>query len=384
MKILFVTDGISPFVLGGMQKHSAVLVKYIISQKIDVTLIHCVPYGQDLPTDIEVNAALQLKEEISEVHSLTFPKSGKLPGHYIRNSYKYSVEAFRLMKDSLADFDLIYTQGFTGWKFIDEKRKGMKLPPISINFHGLNMFQKTPDIRTYLQYFLFFRRPVKRLHQHADIVFSFGGKLMDISEKLVGKNTKIIEQKIGIDNEWLDEAEISSTGSRKFVFVGRYERLKGVEELSTVIKSLKLKDKIEFEFIGPIPKEKQIVQAGVKYHGELKDVNTIKQILKQADVLVCPSFSEGMPTVILEAMACGCLIIATNVGAVEVLVDEEVGFLINAGNIKELEEKIVLCSEMSVDELNRIKRNSRLKVKNQYTVDTVMKDWIFQLKEGIN
>ena len=42
-----------------------------------------------------------------------------------------------------------------------------------------------------------------------------------------------------------------------------------------------------------------------------------------SDVLVVPSLSEGMPTVILEAMARGKAVIATDVGAVSDLVSEE-------------------------------------------------------------
>ena len=49
-----------------------------------------------------------------------------------------------------------------------------------------------------------------------------------------------------------------------------------------------------------------------------------------------PSLSEGMPTVILEAMARGKAVIATDVGAVSELVSEENGVLIQAGSVEEL------------------------------------------------
>jgi hypothetical protein len=42
MKILLLTDGIFPFVMGGMQKHSYYLAKYLDKEVVDVTLAHCV------------------------------------------------------------------------------------------------------------------------------------------------------------------------------------------------------------------------------------------------------------------------------------------------------------------------------------------------------
>ena len=46
------------------------------------------------------------------------------------------------------------------------------------------------------------------------------------------------------------------------------------------------------------------------------------------DILICPSYSEGMPNVILEAMSRGLAIIATNVGAIRLLVSEDNGVLL--------------------------------------------------------
>ena len=42
MKVLMITDGINPFVIGGMQKHSANLAKHLTLSGCKVTLVHCV------------------------------------------------------------------------------------------------------------------------------------------------------------------------------------------------------------------------------------------------------------------------------------------------------------------------------------------------------
>ncbi|MFN0033180.1 MAG: hypothetical protein ACKVOR_13550, partial [Flavobacteriales bacterium] len=82
MKILLLTDGIYPYVIGGMQKHSHYLAKFLAVQGHGVTLVHCVAHHAPLPTEAEVKHALGL-EEVSNFGSIAlhFPPSGFLPGH---------------------------------------------------------------------------------------------------------------------------------------------------------------------------------------------------------------------------------------------------------------------------------------------------------------
>ena len=73
-----------------------------------------------------------------------------------------------------------------------------------------------------------------------------------------------------------------------------------------------------------------------------------------------------MPTVILEAMASGCAIIASDVGAVSELVSEKNGFLIQPKNKQELKDKIIKCIDMTTNELEKLKKVSRVIVKENY------------------
>jgi N-acetyl-alpha-D-glucosaminyl L-malate synthase BshA len=85
-----------------------------------------------------------------------------------------------------------------------------------------------------------------------------------------------------------------------------------------------------------------------------------------ADFLVLPSRNEGMPTVLLEAMACGLPIVATRVGGIpEVINDGENGILIDSNNIRELERSIVsLIDDEKLREKIRTNELSFLKKKN--------------------
>ena len=119
MRIALLTDGIHPYVLGGMQTHSFYLAKYFAKNKIHVDLYH---------PRVEVSQELFLKcftpEEIVYIHSvfIDFPKKAYFPGHYIYESYCYSKNIYKKYLEKEAP-DFIYAQGFTGWEFIKNKQK---------------------------------------------------------------------------------------------------------------------------------------------------------------------------------------------------------------------------------------------------------------------
>ena len=377
MRIALITDGIAPYVLGGMQKHSFYLAKYFAKNKIQVDLIHY----NDSRYDIN---ALEFftEEERKYIHSivLKFPTSAKFPGHYIYKSYKYSCLAFDAIKDNLSAYDFIYTKGFTGWKLISEKhKKKVGCCKIGVKFHGYEMFQIAPKLKTKLQQFLL--QPfVKKISQQADIVFSYGGKITDII-KSIGVNPKqIVEIPSGVEKEFISNTIASHNEPyRKFVFLGRAERRKGIVELNEVLNKLILENqKIKFEFIGPIPDSMKIKHDSIIYHGEIRDSKIIKELLSQNDVLVCPSWSEGFPNVILEAMASGLAIIATDVGAIAAMVSDKNGWLIEPTNKEQLES--VLKNAINTKDLTNKKEKSLQLVQSTFNWDIISQKTIEAIK----
>ena len=348
-KIALITDGVWPYVIGGMQKHSYYLCKYFAKNKIHVDLFH---FNQS-DLDIE-KLEVFTEEEKQYIHAtvVQFPNIAKGFGHYIINSYRYSLNVFELIKDKLTDYDFIYTKGFTGWHIIREKKRvSLNCPPIGVKFHGYEMFQRVPNLKSKLIQILLLRKPVKEISLGADIVFSYGGKITDIIRSIGVSPDKIIELPSGVEEAIISDSIQTTSKKIKFVYLGRYERRKGVEELNKTLKSFSNAD-FEFHFIGAIPLEKQLQLPFTKYHGESRDKEKLNSILKQCDVLVCPSWSEGMPNVILEAMSIGLTVLATNVGATNVLVNENTGWLIensSPAEIKNALEKIIKTAPSAID-----------------------------------
>jgi glycosyltransferase involved in cell wall biosynthesis len=64
-------------------------------------------------------------------------------------------------------------------------------------------------------------------------------------------------------------------------------------------------------------------------------------LLLDADIFVLPSYAEGLPVLLLEAMAYALPVIVSNVGGIpEVITDEKEGLLISAGNQRQLAESL--------------------------------------------
>ncbi len=146
------------------------------------------------------------------------------------------------------------------------------------------------------------------------------------------------------------------------LFLGRLGERKGIYDLLNVLAELK-KDgchniKLRFGGDGEIEKVNQYI-----HDNKLEDmteylgwVNGEKKIeaLNQADVYVLPSYNEGLPISVLEAMSYHLPIISTTVGGIpEILVNGENGFIFNPGDrqalymaIKQFLQNPLLCSSM--------------------------------------
>ena len=370
--------------MGGMQKHSANLAKYLTLAGVEVTLVHCVAQEKEIPSDDEVNDSLFLSQQkLNKIIGLKFPSMGKVPGHYLKESYRYSEMVFEKVKDELGSYDFIYAKGFSAWKLLHKKSKGMRMAPIGVKFHGYEMFQKPPSFRTKIER-LFLRKPVKWNTLNSDFVFSYGAKITELIRELGVRDDKIISIPSGVDNTWIRQSKVKVNSPIRFVFLGRYERRKGIEELTAVLKEVISENTFEFHFIGPIPKYRQIASKKIVYHGVMQDKEKLTGLLDDGDVLVCPSHSEGMPNVILEGMSRGMAVIATDVGAVRLLVSEKVGVLLKEIDVEELKQAILSLSNLEPAKLLEMKINSMELVSNAFKWERIAEQLIDKVKEVIN
>lgn len=372
MRVLLITDGIHPFVMGGMQKHSYYLGKFLAAKGVRVQVVHCAPGADPHPERTRAEFADMDTRNIS-FRNVPFPKASRLPGHYIRESKRYSQAVYDAVRPQLPEFDLVYCQGFTGWAFIRAKQRGEPSIPVLTNLHGYEMFQPPPSALARLT-----RGPLRRIAKAVSIgsdgVFSFGGRITDILRGMGIAPERILECPIGIEASWLvPEATPAPGAERVFVFVGRDERRKAVKELSAAIRALITDGEqgFRFHFIGPIDPANRVADPRVVYHGPLHEEQRLQGLLRDADVLVCASFSEGMPTVIMEGMASRLAILATDVGAVGQQVGDN-GWLLPGPTPAANQAALRQAIHMPWAELDTLKARSLAHVKARFTWERVI------------
>ena len=168
------------------------------------------------------------------------------------------------------------------------------------------------------------------------------------------------------------------------LFVGRISGGKG---LHILIKSLQhIKERIRLIVIGPpdqnvnyfqnilkmIEEENQRGEHEIKYLGA-KDQNELVKWYQKASLFILPSFFEGFPVTILEALACETPVIATRVGGIpEIIKNNETGILISPNNPKSLAEAIQHLLE-NKDLRYKMGREGRKYVMKWHSIENVCK-----------
>ena len=381
MRIALLTDGISPYVIGGMQRHSFYLAKYFAKNKVYVDLFH---FNQSSLNIEQLDCFEEEEKKYINSFVIPFPKPGRLPGHYIYESYIYSKKIFDIIKTTLNQYDFIYAKGFSGWKLIQEKNKGLQCPPIGTNFHGYEMFQEPANKISSKSKKIIINYFTQKILDNSDYVFSYGGKITDILIEVANvSKKKIIEIPSAIENKWLLNEVKQKNPIPNFLFIGRFDERKGLKELNSVLNDLLKNNELEFkfQFIGPIINEVKIIHNKIEYLGEIRDDSNMKKHLEKADVIVCPSYSEGMPNVIMEAMANKMAVIASGVGAVNLLVNEQNGILIFPRNTNELKAAFLLYLKLDKVKLFEQQNNSYEIIKTKFLWDEIILTTISKIKK---
>ncbi len=376
------TDGVFPFVVGGMQKHSYYLVKYLARLGVYVDLYFTAGAEQ---VKEQQDKELFSDKELAFIRLIPVTPSPafRFPGHYIYESYLNSKNLWLALQKNLQlgiePVNFIYAQGFAGWKTMQVRKQDSSIPQVGVNFHGFEMWQMPATLSVRLQH-LMLRPFVKANVKLADAVLLLGTKLSPVVDNFLKQDKVKLVSANGVTHDWLGSVSTAKSRPLRFVFLGRYERRKGIEELHATIKRLSPQFAFNVDVVGPIPDHLRMRSDKVKYWGMVRDEEQIRAILNGADVLVCPSYAEGMPTVILEAMASGLAVIATNVGAVGDLVSSENGWIIPPGQMDALYKAMVEAITLKRESLERKMAASYAKVKQKYLWHRVAENTISEIE----
>lgn len=163
-------------------------------------------------------------------------------------------------------------------------------------------------------------------------------------------------------------------------YVGRLEDEKGVQELASAFQLTIQKISLDFLVVGdgsllePMKKAlgRKEVLSNVIFTGW---VPKVQDYLNEMRLLVLPSKTEGLPSVVLEAMACGTPVLATPAGDIpSVIKDGFSGFVLESTKPTYIAEKIVELLGKS-ELLSQIAENASAWVKKNFSLERTLSQW---------
>jgi glycosyltransferase involved in cell wall biosynthesis len=253
------------------------------------------------------------------------------------NDFKLALELHRIYKREKVDLVLQYTikpviYGILAAKFANVK---------SINtLTGLGYSFLSSGLVNH-----FVKRLYKLSLQYATKVWfqNKDDKELFVREKLVKSGNIDIINGSGINTTYFRPSDIFKENSPLiFLFIGRLLFDKGIQEFVKAARIVKEQGiKAEFHVVGaldtdnPSAIDKSTLDSWIKekaiyYHGTTNDV---RAFIQKSDIIVLPSYREGLPRVMLEGMSMGKPLITTDVpGCRETVVNNYNGFLVEVKN----------------------------------------------------
>lgn len=159
---------------------------------------------------------------------------------------------------------------------------------------------------------------------------------------------------------------------RRLVYVGRLSTEKNLETLIRAVARLNLP--LDLVGQGPLLGSLQLLAkecgASVKFLGSVSN-NVLPDLLNRYAFFVLPSYFEGMPKTLLEAMACGLVCIGTDVDGInEVVSDGSDGFLSQGVD----EESLIITIKRAMEaDIETIGRAARQTILDRYTLDAIVR-----------
>ena len=355
IKVAFCTDGVYPFALGGMQKHSRMLIDELSGyDDLEITVIH--PHTEIVFDNPEI-------EEIS----LRCTNGGK---NYVLECYNYSKRVYSAIME--LNPDVIYSQGLSVWYGI----KNLKKRTI-VNPHGLEPYQAIGTREKIVTFPL--RLALNNVIANSSVVISLGGWLSEILMRKCSRDGNVVVIPNGARDSFYQPKNENERREIRVLFLARFAKNKGISILFDAFDELQrrgLLDRFEFTLAGKGPLynfyKSNNRHDNVQLTGFVPD-GEIATLYKEHDLFLFPTLYEGMPTVVLEAMSFGLPIIVTDVGATRELVDDSNGKVISPNSVDELVESLKWFSELTFSHRKDLADSSLRKFRESFTWEKIAK-----------
>ncbi len=226
-----------------------------------------------------------------------------------------------------------------------------KVPFVCHTYHGLPFYKGQAHVR-----YLVYRILESLACRFRDVVFSQNKNDMAICAQLMRSSRKALYEGNGIDisqvrvaaKSELKEAEKCFFPGFRIVMLSRLEPVKRIHDFLDAIRKIidfGINVSVVLAGTGPLEAElkKEIKRCGLDdCVNMIGFTNQPHGILSASDLVVLCSEKEGMPRALIEGMAVGKAVVATDVpGTREVVLNKATGYLVPLGDINALAEKII-------------------------------------------
>jgi len=359
MKVLMLTDYFYPLVGGGVEKVILELSKKLVDSGNEVCVLTLNTTNLKKIENFQGIQIIRVK-----AYDLT-----KIIGLQSAISLNLWSESKKLIKEFQPDIVHLHNRFFFTTLIGIFLRKRFHFPTV-ITIH-LGTIEYLKGIKGY------FIKKIEKLmirliNNNSNVVTAVSYSVKDNGIKLGININKCIVIPNGVDLSFFKMKRTFRSKPRKIIFIGRLLANKGPHIL---VKSAKLIIKkipdVQFFIVGDGPLRGNIEQyckknnltKNIKFLGKVED---IREIMKEGDVYVRPSYLDGMPLGVLEAMAAELPVIATNIaGTVEIIQHGKTGHLIRAGNVQELADAIIELL-MNPSYMEKIAKNGLKFIQSKY------------------
>ncbi len=212
----------------------------------------------------------------------------------------------------------------------------------------------------------------------------------DLSRITINKNIFVVYNPVFFDETQICHKPSTKSGLRKLkcLFLGRFGQRKGVYDLIRALAKLGVSAPVLLELYGDgeLDQVKRLIEElnvghNVHIHGWIRG-EAKHQALCDTDVLILPSYNEGLPVAILEAMAYGLAVISTPVGGIaEAVHHDRNGLLVPPGDVSALASAILRLAN-EPDTVLRFQAESRLICRANFAHECIF-DRLNELYENI-
>jgi len=191
------------------------------------------------------------------------------------------------------------------------------------------------------------RRAGRWVFRRCAAITAVSQKMVPLMQPVVPtEKLPIIVPTFGVDtNLFYPNVQKSDGSSTNGIFIGNISRAKGVDVLLNALSKCEGQWRFTFVGAGPDLDETKSLAASLKIENRIdfigqKSINEIPQFMRQADFLALSSRSEGRPNVVMEALASGLAVVATDVGSTAELVADGRGLLVKPDDVEGLAEAL--------------------------------------------